>query len=267
MNLIDTHCHINTMIKKEFDTPLPNNFVELAKPIIDAAAEANVTKIINVGTSLSESINCIKLANAFENCYATIGIHPNDLKDNWEEDIGELENLLGNKKIVGVGEIGFDYHYPGYDKKRQWEAFERQVEIFAIDSNLPIVIHTRSAGQTVLDALEKYKGQVRGVIHCFSEDLAFAERALEYGFVLGIGGPLTYPKNDTLREVFKTVPLEKIVLETDAPFLPPQKIRGQRNSPAQIRNIAQFLAELRDISLDEVAKVTTETAHNLFRTD
>ncbi len=211
-----------------------------------------------------ESKNSIELAKAFDNCFATVGIHPNDLNDNWQDEVHELESLLDNKKIVGIGEIGFDFHYPGYSKERQQEAFDMQVEIFAIDSNLPIVIHTRDAGQTVLDALEKFNGNVRGIIHCFSEDMAFAERAIDLGFVLGIGGPLTYPKNETLRQVFKTVPLEKIVLETDAPFLPPQKIRGKQNSPAQIRNIALYLAELRGITLEEVTKVTTQTAEKLF---
>jgi TatD DNase family protein len=263
MKLIDTHCHINTMVKKEFDIPLPNNFVELATPIVKTAAQADVTTIINVGTSLPESKNCIELAKAFDNCFATVGIHPNDLKDTWQSYISELENLLGNKKVVGIGEIGFDFHYPGYNKERQHEAFEAQVSI-ALHHNLPIVIHTRDAGQTVLDALEKFQGDPRGIIHCFSENLAFAERAIGLGFVLGIGGPLTYPKNETLREVFKTVPLEKIVLETDAPFLPPQKIRGKQNSPAQVRNIAQFLAELRGITLEEVAQATTQTAEKLF---
>jgi len=267
MKLIDTHCHINTMIKEKFDTPLPKNFVKLATPIIKIANQADVMTIINVGTSLPESINCIELAKAFDNCFATVGIHPNDLQATWQDDLNKCAALLDDpqNKVVGIGEIGLDYHYPGYDKEKQYTGFKAQIEL-ALEHDLPIVIHTRSAGQEVLDVLETYQQEkLRGIIHCFSEDLAFANRAFDINFVLGIGGPLTYPKNETLRQVFKTVPLEKIVLETDAPFLPPQTIRGKKNSPAQIKNIALYLAELRGISLAEVAEVTTQTSQNLFK--
>lgn len=267
--LTDTHCHINIMIKKEFDVPMPSNFKELAQPILDAAAQRGVTRIVNVGTSVPESNNCIELAKAFEACWATIGTHPNDLKNNWKEDIKTYKQWLANKetnKIVGIGEIGLDYHYPNYNKQMQYDGFRAQIEL-ALEHDLAIVIHTRDAGAEVLEVLDEYKKDgMRGIIHCFSEDQAFADGALELGFVLGIGGPLTYPQNDQLREVFKTVPLEKIVLETDAPFLPPQSIRGKRNSPAQIATIAQYLADLRGITLNEVVNETHKsTDQTLFK--
>lgn len=267
MQLIDTHCHINTMVKDEFDVPLPKNFIERAQPILRQAAASHVTTIINVGTSLVESTNCILLAKQFDNCFATVGIHPNDISENWGDDLEKLASLLSDtdNKIVGIGEIGLDYHYPGYNKKLQYTVLKEQIAL-ACKHNLPIVIHTRDANCEVLAILETMRTEtMRGVIHCFSEDLAFAKRAIELNFVLGIGGPLTYPKNEELRRVFKEIPLEKIVLETDAPFLPPQAIRGKRNSPASIKLIAQYLAELRGISVEDVAATTTQTARTLFR--
>lgn len=266
MKLIDTHCHINTIIKKNFDTPLPDNFIELAQPIIQQAHSAGVTKIINVGTSLPESLNCVQLAKAFSNCYATLGIHPNDVKSGWQEELETFKKLLedSSNKIVGIGEIGLDYHYPDFNKNLQYDAFKGQIEL-ALEYNLPIVIHTRDAQQEVLDVLEQYKGnKLRGIIHCFSEDQAFADRAIALNFVLGIGGTLTYPKNESLRTIFKSVCLESIVLETDAPFLPPQAIRGKQNSPAQIKTIAEFLAALRNQPITAIAEQTTKNAEKLF---
>ena len=266
--LTDTHCHINIMIKKDFDVPLPHNFKERAQPIITQASQAGITRIINVGTSVSESENCIQLAQAFERCWATIGTHPNDLKSDWKHNIATYKKWLSTKetlKIIGIGEIGLDYHYPNYNKQMQYDGFRAQIEL-ALEHYIPIVIHTRDAGGEVLEVLAEYKQNgVRGIIHCFSEDQDFANYALELGFVLGIGGTLTYPKNKALREIFTLVPLDKIVLETDAPFLPPQKIRGQQNNPAQIATIAEFLAELRGISKEEVAQATQATATKVFR--
>ena len=266
--LIDTHCHINIMIKKDFDVPLPENFKELTQTILEECNSVDVTKIINVGTSKQESLNCITLAQNFKNIWATVGLHPNDAQaETWEEELALFKRLLDDplNKIVGIGEIGLDYHYPNYNKELQETVFKKQIEL-ALSYDLPIVIHTRDAGQGVLDILEEYESEeLRGIIHCFSEDRAFADRALALNFVLGIGGPLTYPKNEELRHVFSTVPLEKIVLETDAPFLPPQEMRGKKNHPASIRTVAEFLADLRGINFEEVAQVTTETAEKLFK--
>ncbi len=265
---IDTHCHINTMIKKEFDVPLPYNFESLAKTVLHQAAAQRVTQIINVGTSLIESINCVILAKTFPNVWATIGTHPNDLSDSWKNDIIAYKKMLqttDKDTIVGIGEIGLDYHYPEFNKQRQYDAFRSQIEL-ALEFDLAIVIHTRDAHDETLRVLEEYKqNSIRGIIHCFSETADFAKTAQELGFLLGIGGPLTYPKNQFLRDIFTSVPLTSIVLETDAPFLPPQYMRGKPNSPSQIAFIAQYLADLRKISVDEVAQVTTDNAHKLFR--
>lgn len=265
--LTDTHCHINCMIKDTFDVSLPSNFKEKTELILEAAQARGVTTIINVGTSLQESLNCIALAQNFKNIFATIGIHPNDITSNWQDELKIFTTLLQDQKnkIVGIGEIGLDYHYPNYDKKLQSTALEAQIEL-AVSSKKAIVIHTRDAGQDVLDIIESYKNYlVRGIIHCFSEDLAFAKRALDLGFVIGIGGAVTYPKNEILRTVVKSIPLSAIVLETDAPFLPPQYMRGKQNNPAQIEVIARYIAELKGITFEFVAESTTATAFNLFQ--
>jgi TatD DNase family protein len=265
---VDTHCHLNTIIKNEFDAPLPENFSQLVQPSLDEAQRHHVTRIINVGTSLTESINCVQLAHHFENMWATLGTHPNDLTTDWKSDIVAYKKILhsNNKgKIVGIGEIGLDYHYSDFDKQRQYDGFRAQIEL-GLEHDLPIIIHTRDAADETLHVIEEYKHHnLRGIIHCFSENAAFAQHARDLGFLLGIGGPLTYPKNQYLRDIFIETPLESIVLETDAPFLPPQYMRGKKNSPAQIAYIAQFLADLKGISLEEVGKITTENAVKLLR--
>ncbi len=266
--LIDTHCHLNILIKNEFDAPLPENFSELVQPYLDEARLHHVTRIINVGTSLTESTNCVLLATHFKNIWATLGTHPNDLTSNWKSDIIAYKKILKSpdrKKIVGIGEIGLDYHYQDFDKQRQYDGFHAQIEL-ALEHDLPIVIHTRDAADETLHVIEEYKqNNIRGIIHCFSENATFAKHARELGFLLGIGGPLTYPKNQYLRDIFIETPLTSIVLETDAPFLPPQYMRGKKNTPAQIAYIAQFLADLKEISLEEVAQATTLNAVELFR--
>jgi TatD DNase family protein len=269
MTLIDTHCHLNMMVKKEFDVPLTqSSFTDI--PVILAAAEENsVRTIINVGTSLPESLNCIELAKRFPQAiYAAIGIHPNDLNENWRQEIAILDTLLQQTKpgiIVAIGECGLDKHYPDYNITRQQEAFKLQIEL-ALKHELPLLVHTRDAASETLEVLAEFKHTpLRGIIHCFSEDLNFAQTAISQNFVLGLGGTITYPKNEILRQVTRTVPLEKIVLETDAPFLPIQKMRGQQNHPQYIQAIAQYIAELRGISLAAVAEQTTRTARELFR--
>ncbi len=266
--LIDTHCHINMMVKSTFDVLLNPEEVTAAHTIVQEAADQDIKILINVGTAPIENQNCITLAQTNKNLWATIGIHPNDLQDSWKQDIHNFENILKNKKnlkIIGIGEVGLDYHYPNYDKKRQTAAFIMQIEC-ALAHDLPLIIHTRDAQDDVLTILKNYQcPQLRGIIHCFSEDMAFAQKALELEFVLGIGGPLTYPKNNALREIFTTIPLNKIVLETDAPFLPLQEMRGRQNHPRHIKAIAQYLANLRGISFEEIATTTTQTALNLFR--
>ena len=255
------------MVKKSFDILLHEKQLVAAGQIVNEATHAQVTRIINVGTSLVESKNCLALAQKFSHVYAALGIHPNDCTPTWRNDLKELTKLLTTHgdRVVAIGECGIDKHYPDYNLPRQIDAFKAHIEL-ALTHDRALIVHSRDAYDETLSVLQPYKNDItRGVIHCFSEDQAFADTALSFGFVLGIGGPLTYPKNDTLRSVFSTVPLEKIILETDAPFLPPQQLRGKQNHPKNIASIAQYLADLRDVSVQEIARVTTDNAQRIFK--
>jgi TatD DNase family protein len=264
-SLIDTHCHLNMMVKKEFDVLLTQEQIASAQTIIDDAKRANVNYIINVGTSLIESSNCVSLAQTYKNVYASVGIHPNDATATWQKDLTEIKKLLQKTdKVVAIGECGIDRHYPDYNLSRQQDAFKAQIEL-ALENNLALIVHTRDAADETLAILEQYRGSgIRGVIHCFSEGSAFAKDVIDRGYYIGIGGTLTYPKNNALREICTSIDLKHIILETDAPFLPPQSMRGQQNSPKNIQLIAQFLAALRNESLEDVALKTTNNALKLF---
>ncbi len=263
---IDTHCHINMMVKNGFDVPLEPQDIMLAAPILNDAAAHNVKRIINVGTSLTESINCMLLAKAYPSVYAAIGIHPNDCAPSWRSELEHFKKFIRvpENKVVAIGECGLDFHYPNYNMQLQKDAFKAQIEL-ALEHNLGLVVHTRDAGDETLRSLEEFKGDItRGIIHCFSEDQAFATTVLAWGFSLGIGGTLTYPKNNALRAIVTNTPLNRIVLETDAPFLPPQSLRGKQNSPANIAIIAEYMAELKQVPVEQVARETTREAERIF---
>ena len=265
--LVDTHCHINIMIKKEFDVPLTQIDLSRAREIIANAVRHDVSTIINVGTSVIESNNCIEIAQLYPTVYAVVGVHPNDLTQSWQQDIATIKTMRTKKeqhKIIGIGECGFDFHYPEYNKQQQYDAFKAQIEL-ALEHEIALVIHSRDAYDETLLMLEEFKHDItRGVMHCFSYDLAFAQQVIEWNYVLGIGGTVTYPKNEVLRMIVNSIPLEKIVLETDAPFLPPQIIRGKKNHPQYIVAIAEFIAKLKNIPIETVANNTTTAAHTLF---
>jgi TatD DNase family protein len=242
--------------------------IEAMKKIIDDAQKNNVTKIINVGTNYHESFACIEIAKLFHNCFATIGLHPNDISDTWQDDIINFKGLLLEKKknkIIGIGECGIDKHYPNFNLKQQQDVFHAQIQL-ALEHDLAIVVHSRDADQETYDVLAQYNGEknFRGTIHCFSSNELYAQKYIDLGFVLGFGGTVTYPKNETLRNVAKIVPLEKIILETDAPFLPPQSVRGTKNNPANIKIIAEYLADLRGENFEHVMQTTTLTTEKLF---
>lgn len=267
---VDTHAHINCLIKEPFDRILTSEEIEKSELFITEAIQNSIKLLINVGTSLVESENCVAIAKRFASCYATVGIHPNDCTEFWHDDFKKIESLIKNKeqnKIVGIGECGIDRHYPDYNLNRQYDAFRAQIEL-ALRHDLGLVIHSRDAYDETLKILEEYKTDLkRAVMHCFSYDAAFAHYCFARGFYLGIGGTITYPKNNALREIVTTMPLDNLVLETDAPFLPPQSLRGQKNHPKNILLIAQYIAELRKLPLDELAHRTTQNALKLFGLD
>lgn len=264
--LIDTHCHINMIIKKDFDILLSDKDLEAVQIIINQSSDNDVKFLLNVGTSLIESINSVKLSNNFKNIYSSVGIHPNDLNTKFKDELREIEKLLtNNKKIVAIGECGLDFHYPEYNINKQIEAFKIQIDL-ALKYNLPLVIHSRAAYQETLEVLNRFKdNNLKGTIHCFSYDLNFAKEVINLGFKIGIDGPVTYPKNSNLREVVKSLDLKHILLETDSPFLPPQIIRGKQNLPLYLKFIAEFIANLLDKDYKEISDIITENAIEVFK--
>ena len=257
------------MVKKSFDTPLQNTDIPKAHIIVEEATTAGVGIIINVGTRSIENSNCVLLAEKFDSVFATVGIHPND-SDTWQEDFALLKTWVQKKedhKIVGIGECGMDMHYPDYNLNRQRDAFKAQIEL-ALEHDLALVVHSRDAYDETLKILEEYRHNIsRATMHCFSYDTAFAKTVTDWGFVLGIGGTVTYPKNNELRTIVASTDIKNIVLETDAPFLPPQIIRGKQNHPKEIATIAKYIAELRGETFEFVAQQTTINALKLFGLD
>ena len=267
ITLVDTHCHINMMVKEKFDAPLTQENFELASQIAQDAAQQGVKYILNVGTSITECINCIDLAKKNTGMFAAVGIHPCDITPNWQQDLQKVKEFLKNKtlnKIVCIGECGLDLYHRQDTLPEQIDLLKAQIEL-ALEQNLPLSIHMRQATEEMHKILDQYKhDKLTGVMHCFPESKEFADYVISLGLLIGIGGPVTYPKNTQLQETVAQIPLEKIILETDAPFLPPQIIRGKQNHPKYILAIAEHIAKLKNVTIETVAEQTTKNALNLF---
>jgi len=267
--LIDTHCHL-TMMQTYKNPSSPNHFSTDVENIIRTAEQEDVKKLIDVGTNIQESLYAVQNSCVYAAVYAAIGIHPCDITADWNTAIATLKNLLDTTspgRIVAIGECGIDLYHQPADLLLQQKVFHAQIEL-ALSYQLPLIIHSRDAARETLDCLNLYQHtSLHGVMHCFSYDRDIAYEALARKFALGIGGTVTYPKNNALRDIVNTLPLSSFVLETDAPFLPPQPWRGQQNHPKYIRAIAQYIAEQRKESFDVIASTTTETAQRIFQMD
>ena len=245
---IDTHCHLS---KEDYD--------DIDKVILDNK-NADVDKIVVSGCSKDSIEEVMSFKDKYDMVYVTIGYHPEYADSVTEEDLDYLKSLLGEKKIVGIGEIGLDYHYTKDNKDKQIWLFEEQLKI-AEEFNLPVVIHSRDATQDTINTLKKYK--VKGIIHCFSGSLETANIYISMGFLLGIGGVVTF-KNSKLKDVVEKVSLESIVLETDSPYLSPVPFRGKVNSSKYLEYIAKFIADEKKISVEKLAEITSKNASSLF---
>lgn len=245
---IDTHCHLS---REDYD--------DIDK-VIEENKNANIDKIVVSGCSRESIEEVMDLKDRYDMVYVTIGYHPEYADTVTESDLDYLKSLLGEKKVVGIGEIGLDYHYTKENKDKQIWLFEEQLKI-AEEFNLPVVIHSRDATMDTINTLKKYK--VKGIIHCFSGSLETANVYISMGFLLGIGGVVTF-KNSKLKDVVKEVPSESIVLETDSPYLAPVPFRGKINSSKYLEYIANFIAEIKNISVEELAEITSRNASSLF---
>ena len=248
---IDTHCHLSM-----------EDYLDIDK-VIEENKDALVEKIVVSGCSRESIEEVMDLKDKYDMVYVTIGYHPEYADTVTESDLDYLKSLLGEKKVVGIGEIGLDYHYTKENKDKQIWLFEEQLKI-ADAFNLPVVIHSRDATMDTINTLKKYK--VKGIIHCFSGSLETANIYISMGFLLGIGGVVTF-KNSKLKDVVKEVPLESIVLETDSPYLAPVPFRGKINSSKYLEFIANFIADIKNISVEELAEITSRNASSLFDFD
>jgi TatD DNase family protein len=260
--MVDTHCHINF-----------ESYDDDRAAVLERAAEAGVAQIVNPAIDLDTSRAILDLVNDYANLYAAVGIHPNSSADFSPSMLDEVATLANHGKVVAVGEIGLDYYRDYSPKAKQATAFEGQLEL-AKRLELPVIIHNRDASDDVMAILEDWVRdlpdslQARpGVLHSFSAPLAIAERALAAGFFIGFTGPVTFKKADDLRRVAAAVPLDRILVETDGPFLTPVPFRGKRNEPAYIPYIVERLASLKTISDAEMAHITTANACRLFQLD
>ena len=248
---IDTHCHLS---REDYD--------DIDK-VIEENKNANIDKIVVSGCSRESIEEVMDLKDRYDMVYVTIGYHPEYADTITESDLDSLKTLLNEKKVIGIGEIGLDYHYTKENKDKQIWLFEEQLKI-ADAFNLPVVIHSRDATMDTINTLKKYK--VKGIIHCFSGSLETANIYISMGFLLGIGGVVTF-KNSKLKDVVKEVPSESIVLETDSPYLAPVPFRGKINSSKYLEYIANFIAEIKNISVEELAEITSRNASSLFDFD
>jgi len=251
MNLIDTHCHLDfPQFKKDFSA------------VLERAEEVGISKILNPGCNLATSHGAVCLANKFDCIFAAVGVHPHDADEISTTNLQVLAELAKNPKVLAIGEIGLDYFRLKNKTSVQKNAFRQQLEL-AEKLQKPVIIHAREADNDVLEILDEFPG-VQGVCHCFGGDWQLAQKVLAREFFLGFTGIVTFPSAENLREVIRQMPLEKILIETDAPFLAPQKFRGFRCEPAFVREVATKIAELKKLSLDEIAVATAKNAIKLF---
>ena len=259
MELFDSHAHYND---EKFDDD--------REELIDKIYNDGVTRLINAGYSLESSKYALRIAKRYNWIFTISGISPNDIPENnvkLAEELNELDTFiseeLNSNKIVGIGEIGLDYHWNEENKELQKEAFIKQIEL-ANKYNLPIVIHTREAVMDTLEILKKHKVNKCGVFHCCPLNRELVKEGLKLGFYISFAGPITFKNSKNANEIIEMVPLDRMLIETDSPYLSPEPNRGKRNDSRNVRYTAQKIADVRNMTLEEIAKITYENANRIF---
>ncbi len=248
--MIDTHAHLD-MLKSEED-------------LLESVEKLDY--IITIGCDKEEIPKAIQIAEKFDNVFASVGYHPYDVNGITDEDLEKIKRTVGqHKKVIAVGETGLDYYRDYTPIDVQKEFFKKQIKI-AKELNVPLIVHSRNANEDTMDILEQFAPfPASGIIHCFGGDRKMMERAVDIGFYISFAGNVTYPKADGLRDVLKHTPLDRLLLETDSPFLSPQKKRGKPNKPSHIFYTLEFVADFLRINKDELEKITDENALKLFK--
>lgn len=251
---VDTHVHLNA---DQYDEDL--------QEVIDRALENNVTKMIVIGFDRKTIERAIALAEQYDFIYAVVGWHPVDAIDCTEEDLRWIEELAAHGKVVGIGETGLDYHWDKSPRDIQQEVFRKQIRL-AKKVKLPIIIHNREATEDVLRILrEEGAEEVGGVMHCFGGSVETARESIAMNFMISLGGPVTFKNAKKPKEVAEAISLDHLLIETDAPYLAPHPYRGKRNEPSYVPLVAEEIARLKGISIEEVAAATTKNAEQFFK--
>lgn len=245
---VDTHCHISSEYYDDLEQVKTNAF------------NNGIVKVINNGCNQKSNEEILKLVRDNPYMYGAIGIHPENVEEYKVEDLRFIEQNLANPKIVAIGEIGLDYHYTKDNKEAQKQLLEAQLAL-AEKYKMPVIIHSREATQDTIDILKKY--HVKGVIHSFSGSLEVAKIYIKMGYLLGVNGVITF-KNSNIKDVYKEIPLENIILETDSPYLTPHPFRGKQNEPMYIKVIAEFVANIKNVSVEELAQKTNQNVQKMF---
>ncbi|WP_404348712.1 TatD family hydrolase [Sutcliffiella horikoshii] len=251
--LFDTHVHLNA-----------DQYEEDLQEVIDRAQAEKVKNMVVVGFDRKTITRAMELVEKYDFLYAAVGWHPVDAIDMTEEDLAWIEDLASHEKVVAIGEMGLDYHWDKSPKEIQKEVFRKQIQL-AKKVKLPIVIHNRDATADVVQILkEEDAKEVGGIMHCFTGSLEVAKECMEMNFYISFGGPVTFKNAKKPKEVVKEIPMEKLLIETDCPYLTPHPYRGKRNEPGYVRLVAEQIAELKELTIEEVAEKTTANAKKLF---
>jgi TatD DNase family protein len=251
--LIDSHCHLD-------DSQFANDLEET----IARARNAGIVAILTAGVNVESSRAAVEIAKTYENVYAVVGIHPHEAQSCNANALQVIRDLAHREKVVGIGEIGLDFHYQdGAPRELQVQALNAQLDL-ADDLGKPVVIHDRDAHDAILGTIKKRGGKPRGILHCFSGDLAMAREAVELGYLISFSGTVTFQNAGSLRETLRELPLEHVVIETDAPYLSPHPYRGKRNEPTNVARVAEKIAEIKNIPVDTVQETTTRNMELLF---
>lgn len=250
---IDSHAHLDM---EQFDSDRDE--------VIQRALSADVGQVVTVGIDVRSSLKAISLAENYPPVFAAVGIHPHNADVVDRKDLKRIESISAEKKVVAIGEMGLDFYRNLSSRDNQRKRFKQQLDI-AMRCNLPVVVHAREAHEEVLEILSSFEGGgLRGVIHCFSSDIGLAEAFIEMGYFISIPGTVTFANASLMHEVVAAIPLDTMLLETDSPYLSPIPYRGRRNEPSRVVHTAQKVADIRGITLDEVAIQTSKNARRLF---
>ncbi|MBO3796358.1 TatD family hydrolase [Bacillus subtilis] len=252
--LFDTHAHLNA---EQYDTDLDE--------VIERAKAEKVERIVVVGFDRPTITRAMEMIEKYDFIYAAIGWHPVDAIDMTEEDLAWIKELSAHEKVVAIGEMGLDYHWDKSPKDIQKEVFRKQIAL-AKEVNLPIIIHNRDATEDVVTILKEEGAEaVGGIMHCFTGSAEVARECMKMNFYLSFGGPVTFKNAKKPKEVVKEIPNDRLLIETDCPFLTPHPFRGKRNEPSYVKYVAEQIAELKEMTFEEIASITTENAKRLFR--